>query len=122
LNTALTPFLFQEELYQIPAKTLVVMKKPWDAYTSEEKLLLSKILGSVKLTLASVQLIVQPTLILSSLRQGEKVLVFGSESQGSPYVCERAQGFTILKADDLSELDDAKKKSLWLALKEMFTI
>jgi hypothetical protein len=122
LNTALAPYLFQEEIYNIPANTLVVLAKPWDSYSSDEKGLLLKILGSVKLSLASVQVIVQPELRLWDLPHPHKVLVFGSKSDGKSYTCEQAQGFTVLKADDLPQLDDAKKKSLWLALKEMFAV
>jgi hypothetical protein len=49
------------------------------------------------------------------------MLVFGSAATGiKTYEHVQAQGFSMLVANDLSELDEAKKKSLWLALKDMF--
>jgi hypothetical protein len=125
LNLAIAPYLFPEELYQFPQKVVVVMAREWDAYSDDEKALLFKILGSVKLQPGAVQIIAQASLNLSSLEayNPSGVLVFGSKAEGvKPYEAFQAQGFTVLKADDLPELDDAKKKSLWLVLKTMFTI
>ena len=48
--------LYQEELYRIPGKVIVVISRPWEEITYEDRTLLSKILGSVKLSLASVQI------------------------------------------------------------------
>ena len=50
----------------------------------------------------------------------QKVLLFGTQAQVNPYEHVQAQGFSIIRADELGALDDAKKKSLWLALKTMF--
>ena len=102
---------------------LIIVSKAWDEYSAEDKLLLSRILGSVKLNLASVQIITQDTLSLTSLNsyRPSKILVFGSASHGiNPYEATQVQGFSVLKADDLQQLDEAKKKSLWNALKNLF--
>jgi hypothetical protein len=122
-----SPFvhLFQEPLYQIPVNVIVVISKPWEKYSAEEKALLAKILGSVKIELASVRLLVYAALTQREIENlaGQKVLIFGTETlELKPYENIQAQGFTMIKADDLSALDDAKKKSLWLALRNMFGI
>lgn len=123
MNQAALPYLFQEDLYRIHQKVLIVLSKAWHEYSAEDKLLLSRILGSVKLNLASVQIITQDTLALTSLDSynPSKILVFGSASHGiNPYEATQVQGFWLLKADDLQQLDEVKKKSLWNALKNMF--
>lgn len=118
--------LFTEDLYTIPPLSLVVIvAKQWDVYSAEEKALLSKILGSVKLDIASVKVITKAQVSLSGLSPhlSSKILVFGSQlEEVQPYQNIQAQGFSVIKADDLSGLDDVKKKSLWLALKNMFGI
>jgi hypothetical protein len=126
LNSSTIPYLFQEDLYQLPSSPLtVVLFRGWDDYTPEEKSLLAKILGAVKLSLASVQLLTKKELSATelSVMASSKILVFGSALNDiKPYEHVQAQGLSIIKADDLSALDDAKKKSLWLALRTMFGV
>jgi hypothetical protein len=117
--------LYPEEVYQFPSNVLIILSRNWETYSLEEKNLLAKILSSVKLDIASVHIITEEVLSLPKLLSYKplKVLIFGSHSEGiRPYEAVQAQGLSIIKADDLSELDDAKKKSLWLGLKSMFSI
>jgi hypothetical protein len=122
---SLATYLYQEELYDIPAGIIVVVSKNWEKYSTEEKELLTKILGSVKIDPASVQILARPALSLQSLKSFNPsvVLIFGSEIEEiKPYEAVQAQGFSVIKADDLAILDDTRKKNLWLALKQMFGI
>lgn len=103
----------------------VVLRRSWEEYSPEERALLAKILGSIKLDIASVRIASRASMSLSDLGSigAEKVLVFGTQiDQIKSYEHDRAQGFSVVRADDLSDLDDAKKKSLWLALRNMFGI
>ena len=54
----------------------------------------------------------------------EKVLAFGPavESSIPLYEATRVDGIDIIATHPLSQLDDARKKSLWLALKKAFNI
>jgi hypothetical protein len=125
LNLSALPFLFQEELYLVPEKTLVILARNWEDYTAEHKLLLSKILSSVRLSASSVQVIVQSTLSLDLIAsyKPSKVLVFGSATTGiNLYEPCQIEGFALIKADDLLHLDDSKKKNLWTGLKNMFGV
>lgn len=121
--TAPSP-LFQEDLYHFSNPVLIILSKPWDVYPSSEKVLLQKILTSVKIDMNAVQMIVQPSLNLKSLEvySPSRVLIFGSEiNEDIPlYQATPAQGFITIRADDLSLLDEQKKKNLWLALRQMF--
>jgi hypothetical protein len=115
--------LFNEDLYSIPAIITIVINKPWENIAEEDKVLLTKILGSVKLGPQSVRMISRKSVTLDELSAigANKILIFGSETPVKPYELVQAQGFSVISADELSRLDDAKKKSLWLALKNMFS-
>lgn len=118
--------LFQEELYSFDSPLVVILPKPWESYTIEEQNLLQKILTSVKIDMSAVQILVQPSVELKSLQifSPKRVLVFGSATREDIplYSSTAAQGFIVIRADDLNALDDQKKKNLWLALRQMFEI
>jgi hypothetical protein len=118
--------LFQDELYQYETPVVVILAKPWDTYTSQEQLLLQKILTSVKVDINGVRIITIPSLSLKSLDlfSRARVLIFGSETAEhiDLYQQTPAQGFIVIKADDLTGLDDSRKKNLWIALRSMFHV
>jgi hypothetical protein len=103
---------------------VVVLPRSWESYTSDEHKLLNKILTSVKVDINAVQIIVQPALDLSALHiySPARVLIFGAQTTEEIrlYESTAAQGFIVIRADDLSLLDDQKKKNLWVALRQMF--
>jgi hypothetical protein len=121
--------LYQEELYNLGPKVLVIIPVAWDSLTEADQLLLSKILGSVKRTLASVQVLTlseaetdellfyRPTRIISL---GSSIKASGKSIQ--PYKSFIHDKVIVLQADSLDQLDDAKKKNLWSGLKEMFQV
>jgi DNA polymerase III psi subunit len=124
MSSTLASHMFQEELYDVPTPVLIVLSRPWSTYTEADHALLNKILGSVKIDTASVRVLTQKIFSIADLpsSQAAKVLVFGSETDIAPYQPVQAQAFTVVKADDLTQLDDARKKSLWGALKQMFSV
>jgi hypothetical protein len=119
-------YLYHEDIYTIPATALIVLNKEWASISEEEKTLLTKILGAVRLSPATVQIVAKPDVSLESIKQlgATKVIVFGSSVKEliKPYENTTLNGMTIVIADALSDLDDAKKKSLWLTLKQMFNL
>jgi hypothetical protein len=121
-----THHLYQEDLYRIPARVLVIIPRQWHSILDEEKALLAKILGSVRISIDSVTLVVQEKVNLEALAvfNPEKVLIFGSPLNVELRQYENAvlNGVAVIKADDLGSLDDNRKKSLWLALKQMFGV
>ena len=48
--------LYQEDLYQIPSRTTVIINKDWSLLSEADQALLVKILGSVKLSLPGIQI------------------------------------------------------------------
>ena len=71
-------------------------------------------------------MVVHPSMDLESLKvfSPSRVLIFGSNLQEDVplYQATAAQGFIVIRADDLSMLDDQKKKNLWLALRQIFGV
>ena len=101
----------------------IVLPRDLADYPEENRVLMSRILAAVDLTLSSVRIVTgKPVSIeeFASLR-ASKLLIFGSQAKGTTsYNVIQAQGFSVIQADDLTDLDETKKKSLWKALKTMF--
>jgi hypothetical protein len=118
--------IFLENLYLIKGKVLIVLPKPWQLHSAEEITLLTKILGSVKLSLEAVQIIYKEDVTLSelSIYQPSAIILFGVNFTPSikSFSSETIDGITIIHAEALSSLDDSKKKNLWGALKHGFKL
>ena len=126
MNSSALTHLFQEELYRFSTPVIVVLTRPWDAYTADEQLLLGKILTSVKVDINAVQMVVRPSLDIRSLgiHAPARVLIFGAEPTESleMYQPVAAQGFMVIRADDLGAFDEQKKKTFWVGLRQMFGV
>jgi hypothetical protein len=117
-------FLYQEDIYSITDSILIVLDKPWKEVSEEERVLLSKILGSVKLSLDKVQLVHAADTTLDSLKvyQPSKIISFGVTLSGAHelYKHHVSGNTSFILAESLHKLDDVSKKSLWMALKHAF--
>jgi hypothetical protein len=118
------PFLYQEELYRPAGSIMIVMDEPWNDLREEDKTLLSKILGSVKISLEGVQVLHARHTQVESLKLygASKVIAFGATVKEctSLYVCQTVGSVSVITSEALHVLDDGKKKSLWGALRQMF--
>ncbi len=56
-NTVIAQHLFQEDLYNLPPRVIVVLSKPWDEVSENDRTVLSKMLVAVRLNLSVVQII-----------------------------------------------------------------
>ncbi len=117
-------FLYTEDIYTINDSILIVVDKPWEKISDEDKTLLAKILGSVKLSLDKVQIVYQKEASLASLAvyHPSKIISFGVELSAShePYKYHTAENTSFIQCDALDLLNDVTKKSLWAALKQGF--
>ena len=124
MSTSTLENLYAEDLYHIPSSLMIVISRPWAEIPEEQKALLAKILSSVRVSMGSVRIVELKAVSAESLQAfaPEKVLVFGApvEQAIKPYEKTSLDGMNIIWADDLSQLDDVKKKNLWGALKQMF--
>jgi hypothetical protein len=116
--------LYTEELYQLPGKMLIVLPRPWEEVTEDEKILLSKILGAVKLSLASVQIVTRQEFSATDfdIFSPRCIIAFGSNLKGSlnKYEIINTGNSAVILADELRQLNDLTKRNLWLALKQVF--
>ena len=116
--------LYSEELYNITPKVLIVISKPWSEIQEEEKTLLGKILSAVKLSLSSVQIINRAEFGFDDFNSYRPVCIiaFGATLKNSTRMYEKivAERTAIVVADALHQLDDLRKRNLWLTLKEVF--
>lgn len=124
--SSLAQHLFQEDIYSIPAPVMVVIAHPWHTIQETDKALLAKILGSVRVNIDAVTIVEREQASLDSLAafSPRKVLVFGSRFADvtKPYENTVINNVSVILADDFGQLDDARKKSLWGALKQMFSV
>ena len=124
MSTALIENLYTEELYQIPGKVVIVLSKSWADILPEHQVQLSKILAALKLNLNTVQIINWSSLDAILSLSPSKVISFGVvlKPDSNFYEALTHQGISLIQADTLDQLDDVKKRNLWLSLKTMFGI
>lgn len=126
MNTNVFETLYQEELYVLPPRTVVLLDRQWAEIDDEEKILLTRILGSVKLTPASVQILTTGNIDIPKLTafNPARVISFGPAVAGvtGMYQFNQINGIPVICADGLDRLDDPRKKNLWIALRQMFGI
>lgn len=118
--------LYQEELYSLPSPVLFILNQPWESISEPDKTVLTKMIGALRLSLASVRIITRPEFSLSDIAAyaPTKVIALGATFKASTerYKCISQEGVSIVAGDALPDLDDVKKKNLWLALRQMFGV
>ncbi|MEQ8361454.1 MAG: hypothetical protein RIF39_07725 [Cyclobacteriaceae bacterium] len=117
---------FTEDLYIIPLPTTVVINTSWKDLGEKEIELLSKILSSVKLSLAAVRIVEMKALNLTEWKAKPSQLIgFGIEAPGiATYEVITTPETQLVLADSLTTLlgEDQLKKRLWISLKQLFSL
>jgi hypothetical protein len=117
---------YQEEIFQIKPKPVVVINVVWDKLGDKERELLSKIISALKISIDSITIISQPTLDLASFTgKTHKVIYFGDLPIGiSRYEVLESGGLSFVCSETLTQLIDseASRKQLWVALKRLFSV
>lgn len=118
--------IFQEDIYSITSPLLIILAKPWEELSETEIDTLSKMLKAIKLSLASVQIIVRKEFEVNDLSvfAPTRVLAFGASltHHFKHYENINSNGVSIIISESLDKLDDQKKKSLWISLRTMFSL
>lgn len=126
MDSILFESIYQEQLFSLTMPPTVIVNQPWEKITADERTLLSKILGALRLSLEGVSIKHQTSLDLSDWIQKPKHLIyFGDPVKGiQQYEVIEANGVSIVTSESLSDLlkNDASRKRLWLALKQQFSI
>lgn len=121
--------LYQEELYNLGPKVLIIIPMQWDSLPESEQVLLSKILAFIKRSLSSVQVLALSEADTDDLLiyRPSRIIAFGSTIKASgksvqSYQLYENDSVVVLQADSLDRLDDPKKKILRNALRELFQL
>lgn len=118
-------FIYNEELYQLPSRAIVLIPVPWTETTEGERALLAKILSAARLSLQGVQILHDKNADIEKLKVFNPAVVISFGVAITPatdlYQPKSLEGITIIRSDQLNALDDVKKKELWGALKTLIS-
>ena len=126
MDSVLFESIYAEQLFSVAVPPTVILNQPWEKISNDERILLAKILGALRLSLDSISIKYQSTLDLSSwIQKPKRVIYFGDPVKGlQQYEVIEANGVSIVTSQGLSDLlkNDASRKKLWLALKQQFSV
>lgn len=126
MDSVLFESIFSEQLFAVTTPPTIVINQPWEKIGIDERNLLAKILGAIRLSLDSVTIKYQSNLDLSAWSQKPNHLIyFGEPVKGlQQYEVVEANGVSIVISESLKDLlqNDASRKKLWQALKKQFAI
>ncbi len=118
--------IFNNELYQLPERVIVLIPVSWENMSEDQITQLSKILSYVKFTLEGVQVLTYTEVAVSELDvfKPSIVLSFGTKLKPplSPYETHTVKGTQIIYSAALGSLGDSEKRNLMSALKEAFKL
>src|SRR5215510_6578388 len=79
-QTSALESLYSEELYQIPSKVVFVISQPWAELSEVDQTTLAKMVGALKLNMASIQILYRKTFSVESLQAfaPSKVIALGA--------------------------------------------
>jgi len=118
--------IYTEELYSIQQLPTVLLTKPWLEVNDAEKEQLSKILSALRLPMERVTIKFQPAFDLSGWNEKpEKLIYFGALPAGITYYeVIDVNGVSLVASESLAALlaNEAARKRLWGALRQLFSI
>ena len=126
MDSVLFESIYAEQLFSVAVPPTVILNQPWEKISNDERILLAKILGALRLSLDSISIKHQSTLDLSGwIQKPKRVIYFGDPVKGlQQYEVIEANDVSIVTSEGLSDLlkNDASRKKLWLALKQQFSV
>ncbi len=126
MNQPLFESTFQEDLFQLGRRPVVVINESWEILGENERELLTKIISALKISIDSVTIVTQPTLDIASLKQkADRLIYFGILPAGvSRYEVLESDQLSFICSECLSDLLDNEpaRKQLWMALKKLFSV
>jgi hypothetical protein len=118
--------IYQEEVYLIKHKPIVVMNVAWENLREIEYELLSKIISALRISLGSVLIVSRPSLDISAfIGKTSRLIYFGELPNGvAKYEVLESGELLFICSDSLTQLleNEASRKLLWVGLKKMFAV
>jgi hypothetical protein len=117
---------YQEEIFQIKPKPVVVINVGWEKLGEKERELLTKIISALKISLDSITIASHPKLEITSFAgKTNKLIYFGDLPSGiSRYELLESGDLSFICSESLTQLldNEASRKQLWVALKKLFSV
>lgn len=113
MNSEIFSHTYQEGIYVVPPKPVVAVPMPWGEIPEGEKILLEKILASVKVSIGRVKVIVssKPDVLQWSERP-QQVIAFDLDAPGlAQNEVLEIQGIKLIVTSSLPELEGADKET-----------
>ncbi len=126
MNEEVFDTTYQEEVYQIRLKPIVVINVAWDQLGEKERELLSKIISALKISVDSVTIVAQPLLDITYFNgKTLRLIYFGDLPEGvSRYEILESHVLSFICSVSLTQLleNEQARKQLWAALKKLFSV
>ncbi len=118
--------IFQEDIFQIKPKPIVVINEEWGKLGDKERELLSKIIAALKISLDGIIVLSRPQLdIPAYVGQTNQLIYFGELPAGvSQYEVLQSGDLSFICSASLSQLLDNEpaRKQLWQGLRKLFAV
>lgn len=119
-------YTFKEPVYKYSDDTVVIIDRAYESLSVSDVQLLEKILSAVKRHMHAVRIITlrDPDSGQLTALHAKYIISFGCKTK-DPQPTYQTIGMNTTKmilADSLDQLTDQRKKDLWAALKQMFTV
>jgi len=126
MNQEVFATTFQEEIFQIRPKPVVVIDVSWEKLEEKERELLSKIISALKISLDSITIVSQTTPDINSfIGKALKIIYFGEATTGiARYEIIESDGLSYICSDSLTQLleNEPARKQLWTGLRRLFSV
>ena len=117
---------YQEDIFQIKPKPIVVINERWEDLGEKERELLTKIIAALRMSPDAITIVNQPTLkVLSFLGKTKRLIYFGELPPGvAQYEVLESGDISFVCSENLSQLIDNEeaRKQLWQSLKKLFSL
>jgi len=117
---------YQEDIFQIKPKPIVVINERWEDLGEKERELLTKIIAALRMSPDAITIVNQPTLkVLSFLGKTKRLIYFGELPAGvAQYEVLESGDISFVCSENLSQLIDNEeaRKQLWQSLKKLFSL
>lgn len=117
---------FQEEIFQIKQKPIVVINETWEQLGNKERELLTKIISALKISFDAITVVSQPSLQITSYHnKTNKLIYFGELTAGVlHYEMLESGNLSFICSESLTQLTDNEpaRKQLWQGLRRLFSI
>lgn len=126
MNQEVFETTYQEEIFQIKSRPVVVINYVWEKLGEKERQLLTKIISALKISIDSITIVTQQPFDVNAFKEKTpKLIYFGDLPAGiSPYEILELNGLSYICSQSLTQLleNEPARKQLWIGLRKLFSV